>query len=119
MQPTTRRLALGGCFAALVALAACGGSSSPDKAATTSTPPTTVASSAACADVFADGKVVTDEQWKAGCTNDQGAPVVAFSYSYDCGTAYTNALGWGYGGKPFHAGATLPGLEVISQCGES
>ena len=127
MQATTGRFLATLTLSAAV-LAACGGS---DDRSTTTTEPTTepttestteVANASdlpACSDLFIDGAVITGEQWDAGCIGDDGALVVAVAYGYDCGTAFVNDLGWGYADHPFHAGAELPGLDVISQCGEA
>jgi len=114
MQATTGRILASVAFGAL-ALAACGGGD--DSANTTTTTAPESAGPPACDELFTDGAVISNEQWAAGCTSDSGALVLAVSYGYDCGTAWSNDLGWGYGGRPFHAGASLPGLDVISVCG--
>jgi hypothetical protein len=120
MQATTRRWGAALALTATVALAACGGHD--DKPAAPVEGPGGLALSAGpetprCDDLFVDGATITSREWNAGCKADDGSFVVSTAIGYDCGTAWENDFGWGYEGGKFHAGAEMPGLDVLSKCG--
>lgn len=64
----------------------------------------------ACRDVFVEGRAVSDAEWEEGCVAADGDVVLAISLGYDCGTLWNSPLGWGYGGRAFHAGDGPPPL---------
>jgi hypothetical protein len=116
---TTMRTAILAAVVGAVALAGCGGGNDAPSSSrqTTSTTNVLGATAPPCEGVFVDGRIITADEWAKGCTNSDGAEEIGVSYTYKCGTAWQNSLGWGYEGKPFHKGAQMPGLEVLSTCG--